>query len=381
MTAAAGVNYCYNNSGNQSRRNGANCSTGGDTFFWDAWHRMASANISGGSNTTYAYNGDGVRTKKTTGSTITEYFQDSAGGLPRVAADKVDTTWNYYVYGTGLIGKVGSDNVARYYHYDGTGHTRAITDSTGAVVERYDYDAFGALRNTPTGLSNDRRFTGEQHDAETAYTFLRARYYDPALGRFISKDPFDGVKNDPQTLNGYAYTGNNPVNRSDPSGKCPWCLVGAAFGGGIDLGVQLATNGGDFSEVNWASVGISAVVGASGVGLGTVVASATTNVALRIALNAAGGTLIGGYAEEFEHALEGNNSMEGVFESALLSGGLSGLGTATGEAFEAGVRMSALDEEDILSRLFTGAGTSFGTAISNSGAAVQKRWEEEERWD
>jgi len=115
---------------------------------------------------------------------------------------------------------VGSDNVARYYHYDGTGHVRAITDSTGAVVERYDYDAFGALRNTPTGLSNDRRFTAEQFDAETAYTFLRARYYDPALGRFISKDSFKGVKNDPQTLNRYVYTANNPVNRTDPSGKC-----------------------------------------------------------------------------------------------------------------------------------------------------------------
>ena len=56
--------------------------------------------------------------------------------------------------------------MARYYHYDGTGHVRAITDSTGAVVERYDYDAFGTLRNTPTVLANDRRFTGEQHDAE-----------------------------------------------------------------------------------------------------------------------------------------------------------------------------------------------------------------------
>ena len=186
---------------------------------------MITANISGGSNTTYTYNGDGVRTKKTIGSTITEYFQDVAGGLPRVAADRVDSTWNYYAYGTNLIGKVGSDNVARYYHYDGTGHVRAITDSTGAVVERYDYDAFGALRNTPTGLSNDRRFTGEQHDAETAYTFLRARYYDPALGRFISKDPFDGVKQDPQTLNGYIYVGNNPVIRTDPSGKCPWCVA------------------------------------------------------------------------------------------------------------------------------------------------------------
>ena len=138
--------------------------------------------------------------------------------MPRVPPDKTGSTWNYYVYGTSLIGKVGSDNVARYYHLDGTGHVRAITDSTGAVVERYDYDAFGALRNTPTGLANDRRFTGEQHDAETAYTFLRARYYDPTLGRFISKDPLSGSKKNPQTLNQYIYTTNNPVHKVDPSG-------------------------------------------------------------------------------------------------------------------------------------------------------------------
>ena len=62
---------------------------------------------------------------------------------------------------------------------------------------------------------------------------MLARYYDPSLGRFISKDPFDGVKNDPQTLNGYVYVGNNPVNRTDPSGKCEWCAnVLAALSGG-----------------------------------------------------------------------------------------------------------------------------------------------------
>ncbi len=268
MTAAAGINYCYNANGSQTRRNGSNCSTGGDVFGWDDWNRMASANISGGSNTTYTYNGDGVRTKKTIGSTITEYFQDIAGDLPRVAADRVDSTWNYYVYGNGLIGKVGSDNVARYYHYDGTGHVRAITDSTGAVVERYDYDAFGILRNTPTGLANDRRFTGEQHDNETAYTYLRARYYDPALGRFISKDSFDGVKNDPQTLNGYAYVGNNPVNQADPSGKCPcfaavigWVAanpwVVGAIGGYVAtqlLAWEYGDDLGDLAEEAWADL-------------------------------------------------------------------------------------------------------------------------------
>ena len=178
LTAAVGANHCFDANGNQTRRNGTNCTTGGDTFSWNAWDRLTRYTPSTGTLTDYTYNGDWVRlqspehralinqltdytyngdwvrTKKTTGSTITEYYQDVAGDLPRVAADKTGTVWNYYVYGSGnsLVGKVGSDNVARYYHYDGTGHVRAITDSTGAVVERYDYDAFGTLRNTPTGL-------------------------------------------------------------------------------------------------------------------------------------------------------------------------------------------------------------------------------------
>jgi len=122
LTVAAGVNYCFDNNGNQTRRNGSNCTTGGDTFSWDGLNGLNDLTYyapSSGAATTYTYNGDGVRTKKTTGSTITEYYQDIAGDLPRVAADKTDTVWNYYVYGTSLIGKVGSDNVARrqYAHF------------------------------------------------------------------------------------------------------------------------------------------------------------------------------------------------------------------------------------------------------------------------
>ncbi|MCX6023101.1 MAG: hypothetical protein NTZ05_15500 [Chloroflexi bacterium] len=220
LTAAGGVNYCHDANGNQTRRNGSTCSTGGDTFGWDTHNRFLNYNPSAGSATAYGYNGDGVRVKKTVGSAATYYFQDVAGGLPRVAAELPTSTyvWTFYVYGLDLIAQVGDDGAARYYHYDGNGNVRAISDATGAVVERYDYDAFGSLRNTPLGATNDRRYTGEQHDTESGYTFLRARYYDPTLGRFISKDPFDGVKQDPQSLNGYIYVQNNPINAIDPSG-------------------------------------------------------------------------------------------------------------------------------------------------------------------
>ena len=80
------------------------------------------------------------------------------------------------------------------------------------------------------------RFSGEQLDPESSLYFLRARYYDPVLGRFISRDPISGKLDNPQTQNPYAYALDNPVNVSDPSGLWAGGLCGngnlgvAAFG-------------------------------------------------------------------------------------------------------------------------------------------------------
>ena len=80
-------------------------------------------------------------------------------------------------------------------------------------------------------VDNDFRFTGEQMDDKTGLIYLRARYYDPNVGRFISKDPFAGFTSDVQSLNRYAYVGNNPVNYIDSTGLwelgfSPACLFG-----------------------------------------------------------------------------------------------------------------------------------------------------------
>jgi RHS repeat-associated protein len=84
------------------------------------------------------------------------------------------------------------------------------------------YDAFGALRTQAGASANPFRFTGEQHDsgAGRGLYYLRARHYDPALGRFVSKDPLPLV-------NRHAYVGNNPANYVDPYGllPCPGCGI------------------------------------------------------------------------------------------------------------------------------------------------------------
>ena len=105
-----------------------------------------------------------------------------------------------------------------------------LTDAGGGVASEYGYDVFGELRGQ-SGLPDDvMLFTGEQYDARARHNapglyYLRARYYDPTIGRFLSQDPVPSA-------NLYAYVGNNPTNRVDPTGL-RW-LYGGEFGGGFD---------------------------------------------------------------------------------------------------------------------------------------------------
>jgi RHS repeat-associated protein len=141
--------------------------------------------------------------------------------------------------------------------------------------------------------------TGQRLDG-TGLLYYHARYYDPGLGRFLSADTLvpgadaltmgggaaQGAAQNPQDLNRYAYGLNNPVKNTDPTGHCPMC-IGALIGGGIDLGAQLWMNGGDLQKVNWVEVGVSAVVGATGVGVGAAIANAAKAVAVAAIANGA----------------------------------------------------------------------------------------------
>jgi RHS repeat-associated protein len=158
------------------------------------------------------YDGDGKRIKKTDADSERVYIY---GGLNVLF--EVNTTTQMeavYVYGpTGQLAKKVND-ITEYYHTDHLGSTRLVTSENGVTTEEITYKPFGEQLN-----ETDERYTynGKELD-ETGLYYYGARYYDPVIGRFTSRDPLTGKKESPQTLNRYAYCLNNPLKYTDPTG-------------------------------------------------------------------------------------------------------------------------------------------------------------------
>lgn len=90
-----------------------------------------------------------------------------------------------------MIQLVNSAWTLSFYGYDGSGNVRQLTNSAGAVTDSYEYDAFGNLLNSTGTTPNVYMYRGEQFDSDLGLYYLRARYYNPITGRFMSRDPAD----------------------------------------------------------------------------------------------------------------------------------------------------------------------------------------------
>jgi len=100
----------------------------------------------------------------------------------------------------------------------GHGSVRYLTSPTGAVIDTYDYDAFGNLISSTGTTPNNYLFAGEQFDPALGIYYNRARYYDQRQGRFWSMDTYEGRDDQPISLHKYTYANLNPTNFRDPSG-------------------------------------------------------------------------------------------------------------------------------------------------------------------
>ena len=198
------ITYTSDNNGNLTAR-------GADTFSWDSEDRMTSASV-GGVASSFDYRGDGLRNSRTTGGATTTFTWDVAAGLPVILDDGAQ-----YVYGAGLVAQVSGANTY-YYLADGLGSVMATVDGSGTLANAYTYDAYGKTTSATGSQANDFQFAGQQTDA-TGLQYLRARYYDPATGGFLSRDPL--ADSPGWSSNPFTYAGGSPTARSDPSGLSP----------------------------------------------------------------------------------------------------------------------------------------------------------------
>jgi RHS repeat-associated protein len=216
---------------------------------------------------TFSYDARGRRTAKN-GITFT---YDSNGNLIK-QSNGLEFLYDH----TGVFA-VKYNNTTYFYRKDAQANIVELLDSNGDTVVKYKYDAWGKCHTTVVdstagtiGELNPFRYRSYYLDTETGFYFLKTRYYDPEIGRFMTIDDISYL--DPESINGlnlYAYCNNNPVMYSDPSGHLAittmviiGALLGAAFGAGINAGMQLYHNGGDLSALNFGSIAKSAIIGA-----------------------------------------------------------------------------------------------------------------------
>ncbi len=172
------------------------------------------------------------------------------GELVYERGEKEQTGTSYHQgAGTEAINRAGK---IYYYHKDEQLSTALITDETGTVSNCYRYDAFGNILDSAEQIENRIRYTGQQYDGITGQYYLRARYYNPSVGRFMQEDTYRG-----DGLNLYAYCANNPVTYYDPSGYAgtsPYVAADGGDGGAGDVKTvkpESAVTGSKKHGVNW----------------------------------------------------------------------------------------------------------------------------------
>jgi RHS repeat-associated protein len=170
----------------------------------------------------FTYDGLGDRLARTINGQAQHFVIDRMGALTQVLVetDTNNSPFAYYVYGHGLAERISIGGTVATYHFNIQGSTVALTDLGGNITDSCAYDSFGVLANSDGDSPQPFRYLGRYGivDDGTGLYYARARYFNPQLGRFLTKDTATSKDNDGQSLNRFVYALNNPLRFRDTSG-------------------------------------------------------------------------------------------------------------------------------------------------------------------
>ena len=204
------------------------------SYTYDGFNRLKKTEtVKAGIRTTvdFTYNGDDLRVSKTVKKSdkgytaeVTNYLYDRQNVI--LETDGSTNVKARYIKGINYIAKADAAGKESYFLYNGHGDVVQTVDAAGTVQNQCDYDIWGNPTLTVETANNAIRYTGEFYDEETGLYYLRARYYDPYLGRFTTEDSYWGEDDTPLSLNLYTYCENDPIQYVDPSGHVPMFFYG-----------------------------------------------------------------------------------------------------------------------------------------------------------
>ena len=186
-------------------------------YFYDAFNRTVKAETFDGNIQVNRYDAEGLRYEMEENGRLVRFIfnQDR-----EAVAEENDSGLNRLIRGTELIASRSSADSARtYYHYasDEMGSATHIVDEAGAILNRYEYDAWGNITAREEQIPNRFTYYGQQIDPITQQYYLRTRFYNPVVGRFTQEDTYRG-----DGLNLYTYCNSNPILYTDENGHKPY---------------------------------------------------------------------------------------------------------------------------------------------------------------
>ncbi len=197
-------------------------------YTWDSQNRLAgityhAANtpafmpILPDNTINFVYDDAGNRVKKVVNGETSYYINDGLTVLNELDSDGNVT--KSIIKGLEQVAEIDREGNITFVHQDVLGSAVLLTNQAGEIVQQYEYDPFGQILSMSGTAETDYLFTGQEWDAESELYYYNARYYNPRLGRFISRDSVLGRDGDALSRNGYIYVKNNPLKYVDPSGN------------------------------------------------------------------------------------------------------------------------------------------------------------------